>query len=232
MTTDSSLYDRSYTCPICSNEFKSKKVKTSALRPGIKDTDFYTPYKSADPTWYSILVCPQCGYSNFDNQFADLSVAQMELYRKNLMGRWNPRDFGGERALTETMEAHMLALATFQVIGMRKSVVGKLCLRIAWMYRSLEDPKERTFMEFAAKNFQEAFTTERLDDDKDNELMILFLAGELNRRLGNYEDASRWFSMVLADPEIKKRRHLEIRTREQMSATREGFQQKRAAEKQ
>jgi len=228
MVVDSSLYSRKYTCPVCENEFSSMRVKTSALRPDKRDTDFCVFYKGQDPNHYAILVCPECGCSGFDSGFEDLTEDQKNQYRKNLKDRWSPRDFGGPRTAAEALEAHLLALATYQVIGVKKSLMGKLCMRIAWIYRFQEDPKEKVFLDFAVRNLTEAFSTERLDEDKENELMILFLLGEMNRRIGNFTDASKWFSMLLADPEVKKRRHLEIRAREQMSATREDFQKTKA----
>lgn len=215
------LYDKRFTCPVCEKEFTSKKVKSSAIRTVSRDTDFYTTYLGDDPTWYEIIVCPNCGYSAFEAGFQDLSIAQRALVEKTIKPKWKMRNFGEARTLAETIEAHMLAMICYQVIAAKKSTLGKLCIRLAWLYRSQNDEKENTFMESAVRNLEEAFTNERLDEDKANEINVMYLLGELNRRLGRYTEASRWFGLLIADPELKKIRHMNIKVREQMAQTRE-----------
>lgn len=220
-TVKETLYSKSFTCPVCDEKFASKKVKTSAIRTVSRDTDFYTQYVGDDPTWYEIIVCPNCGYSAFEAGFQDLSVAQKAMLERTIKPKWKQRNFGEERTLTEAIETHMLAMICYQVIAAKKSTVGKLCLRLAWLYRSQNDEKEATFMESAVKNLEEAYTNERLDEEKANEINIMYLLGELNRRLGRFSEAARWFGLLIADPELKKIRHMNIKVREQMAQTRE-----------
>lgn len=215
------LYSKSYTCPVCEEKFTSKKVKTSAIRTISREADYYTKYVSDDPTWYEIVVCPNCGYSAFEAGYQDLTIAQKALLEKTMKPKWKKRDFGGERTITEAIETHMIAMICYQVIAAKKTTVGKLCLRLAWLYRTLNDEKELTFLESAVRNLEDAYTNERLDEDKPNEINVVYLLGELNRRLGRYTEAGRWFGLLLADPELKKIRHMEVKVREQMSQTRE-----------
>ena len=37
-------------------------LRTSGVRPESRDSDFRIVYASEDPTRYSIVVCPHCGY--------------------------------------------------------------------------------------------------------------------------------------------------------------------------
>ncbi len=223
------FYSKRFTCPVCAQEFKAKKVRSGAIRTASRDTDFYTKYVGENPSWYEVLVCPNCGYSAFEGSFPDLMPAQKALLEKTIKPKWNPRDFCNERTLTETVEAHMLALICYQVIGAKKSVMGKLCLRLAWLNREVDEAKEKAFMESAVRNFEEAYTSERLDEDKANEINVLYLLGELNRRLGKYTEAARWFGLLIADPELKKNRLMNIKVREQMSQTREDNNRAKAA---
>ena len=57
-----SLYSKSFTCPICEGKFTSKQVRTSAIRTLSREADYYTKYVGDDPTWYEIIVCPNCGW--------------------------------------------------------------------------------------------------------------------------------------------------------------------------
>lgn len=223
------LYSKSFTCPVCTKGFTSKKVRTSAIRTLSRDADFYTRYVGDDPTWYEIIVCPNCGYSAFESGFQDLSVAQKALVERTIKPKWKPRDYGGERTLSEAVETHLLAMICYQVIAAKKTTVGKLCLRLAWLYRSQNDEKEITFLESAVRNLEEGYVSERLDENKSNEINVMYLLGELNRRVGKYSEASRWLSQVLAEPEVKKIRHIEMKAREQMSQVREDYNRSKAA---
>lgn len=223
------MYSKSFTCPVCEEKFTSRKVRTSAIRTLSRDTDFYTKYAGDDPTWYEVLVCPSCGYSAFEGSFQDISIAQKAMLEKTVRPKWKQRDFGGERTIIQAIEAHTLAMICCQVIAVKKTTVGKLCLRLAWLYRTLNDQKEFAFMEYAVRNLEEAYTSERLDEDKANEINVMYLLGELNRRLGRFTEASRWFSLLIADPELKKIRHMNIKVREQMSQTREDNSRAKAA---
>lgn len=224
-----SLYTRSITCPVCQEAFRTTRVKTSAIRTSSRESDFYARYVGDDPTWYEVYVCPNCGYSGFDTGFQEISPAQIERVRQMIQPRWNPRDFGGPRTIQEAIEAHMLALVCYQVIGAKRSALGKISLRLAWLYRTLGDAKEKDYLEAALKHLQEAYTTERLDEEKSNEINIMYLMGELSRRLGYYPEASRWFSTLLEEPELKKNRLLLQRVREQMSQTREDYNRAKGA---
>lgn len=223
------FYSKGFKCPVCENEFKAKKVRSGAIRTASRDTDFYTKYVGENPSWYEVLVCPNCGYSAFEAGFPDISPLQKEMIIKTIMPKWSPRNFCNERTLAETIEAHMLALVCYQVIGAKKSVIGKLCLRLAWLYREVDEAKEKSFMESAVRNLEEAYTTERLDEDKANEINVMYLIAELSRRLGNYSDAARWFSRLIAEPELKKNRLMNMKVREQMSQTREDNANAKAA---
>ncbi len=227
--TKDPFYSKHFVCTVCEKKFTSKKVKTSAIRTASRDTDFYTKYIGEDPSWYEVIVCPHCGYSAFETGFNELAPAHRELIAKTVMPKWNPRDFGKERTLPEVIEAHMLAMLCYQIIGAKKSVLGKMALRLAWLYRELDSEKEKSYMEAAVRNFEEAYSSERLDDDKANEINVMFLLGELNRRLGRYTEAARWFGLLIADPELKKIRHMNIKVREQMSQTREDNNNAKAA---
>lgn len=223
------LYTKSFTCPVCQMGFTSKKVRTSSIRTLSRDTDFYTKYIGEDPTWYEVLVCPNCGYSAFEAGYQELSVAQRAMLEKNIKPKWKQRDYSGERTLAEAVETHMLAMICYQVMAAKKTTVGKLCLRLAWLYRGVDEEKERSFLESAVRNLEDGYVSERLDDNKANEINVMYLLGELNRRIGRYTEASRWLSQVLAEPDIKKYRHIELKAREQMGQVREDYSRAKAA---
>ena len=58
------LYDKEITCPVCEKKYKTKKVKSAAVKVDKKDSDFCMHFKGENPLYYSAYVCPHCGYSS------------------------------------------------------------------------------------------------------------------------------------------------------------------------
>ena len=63
------LFDKKVECPICKTEFTTKKVRSSRLRLLKRDEDFFNHYETENPIKYNIFVCPNCGYSAYENKF-------------------------------------------------------------------------------------------------------------------------------------------------------------------
>ena len=59
-------------CPISGTVFDYLRVRTKAVRPIARDSDFYVRYRGTDPSLYSIIVCPGCAYAAYRDDFDDL----------------------------------------------------------------------------------------------------------------------------------------------------------------
>ena len=57
------LFDKSYTCPVCDHEFKSRMVRTGA------DSDLRPRYMGVDSLKYDAILCPKCGYAALNRYF-------------------------------------------------------------------------------------------------------------------------------------------------------------------
>ncbi|MDK2919088.1 MAG: uncharacterized protein PWQ37_1821 [Candidatus Petromonas sp.] len=222
------LYEKTVHCPVCDRDFTTQKVRTSAIRVENRDEDFCPYYKSQNPLFYSVFVCPHCGYAALEGDFSRIGEREKEKIKETISPKWRPRSYDGERTIEDALEVYKLALLCSQVIGASESTIGKICLRLAWLHRYLGDEKEKDFIKFAVKAFHKAYTTERLDEDQNDMVIILYLLGELNRRVGNYKDAIKWFDKALREPSIKKKRHIELKAREQWSFTREEYRKQKS----
>lgn len=211
----SDLFDREVTCPACKNVFTSKRVKTSAVKTVKRDPDFHAYYSGENPNNYAIFVCNDCGFSAFEKDFEELSLKSQELVKDKITRNWKRRSFGDIRTPEEALETYKLALLCYSVIGASSLVLGKITMRIAFLYRELGDPKEKDFIRFTIMNYTKAFTQESRFSDIEEELMVMFLVGEFHRQLGEANEAVQWFTKALEVPELKKKRHLELRVREQ-----------------
>ena len=55
------LFDKSFTCPICDREFKSRTVKIGKAKLAGSDLDLRPRYEQIDLLKYDIIMCPYCG---------------------------------------------------------------------------------------------------------------------------------------------------------------------------
>jgi uncharacterized protein (DUF2225 family) len=110
------------------------------------------------------------------------------------------RDYGGKRTLTDAMHVYKLALISAQTVGERPRVVAGILHHIAWLYRYQADAEgERRFLRYALEAYIQVYETEGLEM---NGARLMFLIGELHRRLKDYQDAVKWFGRVINDKRI------------------------------
>jgi len=221
------LYDKNMTCPVCNLPFHTKKVRTSAVRVKKRDADYCTYYEGENPLFYEVFVCPHCGYAALEKVFDDITPSQKQLFLSKISKQWVQRDLGKERTVQDAIEVYKLALLCSEVLHQKKDRLGLICLRLAWWYRFLEDEeKEKIFLQHAVNCFEEVFrfgtrTNGNLVDD----IMLLYLLGELNRRLGKYEEAISWFNRTISQPGIQMRKIIEEQAREQWRLAKEAYRQ-------
>ncbi|QEK11803.1 DUF2225 domain-containing protein [Crassaminicella thermophila] len=217
------LYNKEVSCPICKNIFHTKKVRSSAIRIKKRDTDFCVYYNGENPIFYAVFVCPNCGYAALESVFERISPTGKKIITSRVSNQWVQRDFGGERTNQEAIEVYKLALLCGQLSNEKKGILGTICLRLAWFYRFIGEDKELHFLKHAKNCFEEAFLYEQLPIGNLDEVSMLYLLGELNRRLGKYEDAINWFNKAVSNPAIKRKKKLEMQAREQWILAKEEY---------
>lgn len=220
------LYSKKVTCPICGKQFSSMKAKVNSCKVEKKDEDFCTHYVGLNPMYYDIFVCPFCAYSASENSFGELSEAEAKLLKDAFTGRVVGRSFCTERSLNDAIAACKLAIHTAELRNAKASTLGGLCLKLAWLYRFAGDKQEEVFLNYALKNYLEAFDKEELPLGNLNEISVLYLLGELSRRLGKFNDAVVWFGKAVASPERGENPRIERMAREQWNLAKEQHKKK------
>lgn len=217
------LFERHIQCPVCELEFSTVKMLSNAPRVLKREPDFYTTYIGENPVYYAVFVCPNCGYSAFEKDFKEVSTQVKEIIFQKVSLQWSRRDYGKIRSTQEALEVYKLALLCYTLTSASSLTIGKIAMRIGWLYRELGDPREKDFIKHTANYFEKAYTSEDLNIDTEEEITILFILGEYNRQLGNFPEAVKWFSKALEIPDIKKKRHLEQRVRDQWALLSESY---------
>lgn len=209
------LYSKELTCPVCLKNFMVTKVKMKACRVESRDTDFCVHYKDINPMFYDAWVCENCGYASLSDKFEEITPRETDILKKELTPRWNKRKFDKERNIDAAIEAFKLVLYNYQLRGSKASEIAKVCMRIAWLYRMKKDAREYDFVKFALKAYNDVYENEHFPADKLDESTCMYIIGELSRRAGNFDDATKWLSKLISSPEARKKPALMEAARDQ-----------------
>ncbi len=217
------LFEKTYICPVCDKEFHSKKVRTGKVKLLAADTDLRPKYQHVDCLKYDAVACPHCGYAALDRFFKFMMPAQARLIRENISA-----NFKGLPATDniytydDALERHQLALLNTVIKKAKESERAYTCLKMAWICRGKAEslPKEtpdrkkqleelhaqeKELLENAYTGFQAAFSKETFPMCGMDEVTVSYLLAELARRIGKYEESSRWISRVLISREANER---------------------------
>ena len=217
------MFERHMTCPVCMFNFDMIKMHANAPKIIKREADYYATYDGENPMYYAVGVCPNCGYAAFENDFKSVSDETRAIIYDKITKQWNHRDFGDMRTTQDALEVYKLALLCYTLTKASNMTIGKVAMRIAFLYRELGDPREKDFLQHTVNAFEKAYTTENITNDIEEEITLLFMLGEFHRQLGHLRESVQWFSKALEIPEIKKKRHLEMRVRDQWSLVSEVY---------
>ncbi len=217
------IFDKTFTCPVCDREFKTKQVKSGKVKLLSLDPDLRPVYQFMDPLKYDAIVCPLCGFSALNRFFKYVTGAQAQLIKKNISANFKGmKDTGPIFTYDDALARHKLALVNAVVKKSKTSERAYTCLKTAWVLRGKAeslpkdtpdykkqiedmDKEELDFISKAYVGFDEAFSNESFPLCGMDESTMTLLMAELARRIGKYDEASRWISRVLISKEANER---------------------------
>ncbi len=204
------VYNSKITCPVCDSEIEYKKVRSKQIRLLRQDTDFCPYYDGVNPLFYEAVICSECGYGSHITTFSNVDRYARAKIKEKITPKWQKRSFTGERDLLHALEAFKIVLLSLYAMDGPKSEIGKISLRIAWLYRySGDQEQENKYLKHTLESYKKAYSQEDLSEEgKLDEYTCIYIIGELSKRLGNYEDSTQWLSrliMSFSDPKQKER---------------------------
>jgi uncharacterized protein len=231
-------YETEKTCVICSKSFPVIKVR-SRLTLTYQDSDFCTHYKEVNPNYYSIWVCPHCGYAGYDAYFEELPQAGRDKIAKFLASREVNVDFGGTRTCADAIATFKLALFFASRVKYPDSRIATMCLRLGWLYREAEQQDDEVVaLDKARQYYEQALLKERTPIGSMSLITIEYLIGELYRLTGKFDEALSYLGKVVGDRQAKlEPRILDLareawyKTREQKKQLKESAVEGKAAAK-
>lgn len=215
------FYKKKLSCVFCGMLFTSQKVRSRFAIPYQIDSDFCPRYRAGNynPHFYFINVCPECGFA-FSEEFSDqFPKGSKEIIRVQITGNWTKRNFGEVRDIKQALESYKLAIFAGSLKKEKNTVLAGLCLRLAWLYRAENNlEQEKRFLGLALNAYEEAFTHSDYTGTSMTELKVLFMIGELSRRLGQYKKAISYFAKIIQHKNAKGEQKMVNLARQQWRA--------------
>ncbi|NLP15780.1 MAG: DUF2225 domain-containing protein [Clostridiales bacterium] len=232
------IFDKTFSCPVCDTDFKAKSVMTGKVKLQKLDTDLRPKYLKADPLKYDAILCTNCGYASLTRFFKYVTYKQAELIKNTISVNYKPTaETEGIYSYDDAIARHKMALVSSIVKKSKTSERAYTCLKTAWVIRGKAETlpgdtpnykqviaqlrkEELEFIQNAYDGFCEAFMKETFPMCGMDENTVTLLVAELARKIGKYDESSRWISRVLISRDASER--IKDRAREIKELIKEG----------
>ena len=190
------LFDRNMECLVCKQSFTTKKIRSRFIKVAEYDTDFCPKYAegSVNALYYNIYVCPHCGFAyskDFSKYFAP---GTKELIIEKICSNWVPHSFSEERTIDDAIQTYKLASYSATLKKEKHITLAGIYMRIAWLYRIKQDKEQEIrFMKLARHEYEESYSIGDYSGTQVSEIRILYLVGELSRRIGDNQTSYEIF---------------------------------------
>ncbi len=146
------LFDKTFTCPICDKEFKSRTVKVGKAKLIGTDSDLRPKYEQVDMLKYDIIMCPNCGYAALSRFFKFITSPQAKRIKEMISANFKPRTEQKETyTYDEALERYKVTLANAIVKMAKPSEKAYICLKTAWLLRGKGESLDKADPEYEAK---------------------------------------------------------------------------------
>lgn len=196
------LYDQHMTCLVCKQPYSTKKIRSRFVRAIRHDTDFCSYYQPDDlnPLFYYVSICPHCGFAVTEEFSSYFPPSTLDAIQKNICQAWKGGiQYSGKRTFQEAVNTYKLGIYSATLKQEKHIVLAGLYMRLAWLYRTynIHDQEER-FMRLALQEYTASYSKDDFVGTHMAEVRLLYLIGELHRRLNNTKEAILYFSKVTA----------------------------------
>ena len=222
------VLEKTYKCPVCDKNFKSRAVKTGKARLVGQDIDLRPRYAEIDSLKYDVVACPICGYASLPRTFNMLTNPQAKLIRENISmsftGLKDPKEmtYDYDTAITRCRLALVNSVVKKGKFGERAYV----CLELGWLLRGKRETlpedtpnraeeaakleeEEKEMLSNAKEGFMTAFAKETFPLYSLDETAATYLVAALSAETGDKDNALRWASRLItssmANERIKER---------------------------
>jgi len=220
------LYTKKIKCAMCDANYEVKQVFSRRVKVLKRDDDFCPYYEGENPLFYSLQICPHCGYVSYVANKKEISIKEREDFKTINTNKWQLVELNGYKTLEDAIRLYKIHLALLISLKAQDSRIAKTCLRLAWLYRYKGNTKlEIKYLNYMLNHNTLAFERENLGINPKSEIETMFLLGETHRKFKNYREAQDWFIKVSKHKNINEYRILKLKNKEQWQKASEGRQQ-------
>jgi uncharacterized protein (DUF2225 family) len=163
-------------------------------------------YDNINPLFYDIVICPKCGYSAMIRYFDKIRDEQAQMIKSKISPRFKAKIYPDIYDVDIAIERYKLALLNTVVKNAKSSEKAYICLKIAWLLRlKKSSDEELKFIEQALIGFKEAYEKEPFPVCGMDRFTLMYLMGELSRRIGDEHEALLWFGKVIISTNVNPR---------------------------
>jgi uncharacterized protein len=186
-------------CPVSQTRFQFPRVRTRAVRPTARDSDFYVRYQGVDPTKYGIVVCPTCAYAAYFDDFPKIDDTARQALWEDRGARLAKmkRPLNGTRSGADALVALELAMRCYEVRGAGESRRAVLQHRRAWFEREAGRIAEEMEWLFRARESYKVAYEQDARVSEESAARIAYLVGDLSMRLDDYPTAAQWLETAV-----------------------------------
>ncbi|GAB4279934.1 MAG: hypothetical protein Kow0029_24170 [Candidatus Rifleibacteriota bacterium] len=181
----------SFICPSCSTQFEARTVK-SVTHQG-QDSDFFPHYLGENPLPYFLVSCPECGFcaypEDYSPEMADKNKVDPATIKKIL-------NMPIAKKLPAEALKFFVAGKIYEENKRNPYHIGNLYLRGSWCCRLIGNRKLEIELQQLAVKFLKESVEKSTITNPDNLPIVIYLVGELYRRLEDKQAAREWFGTV------------------------------------
>lgn len=225
VTAEDCIYDKTYICPVCGSEVKSKAVRRGKIKFVSNEIDLKPKFEPIQPDFYDIVICNNCGYSAMTSKFSKITYSQEEAITKNITPKFHPKKYPKIYTIDDAIERYKLALLNCVYKNSKAGEKAYLCLKLAWFYRDKNDEKnEQIYLKAAYQGFNKAYINEVCPICGLDENTLLYIIAAIGMKIGCIDEARKILSGLIT------RKNLGIRLKNKIEDLREILKQKKSEE--
>ncbi len=218
------IFEKTMTCPVCGKQFKTKTVRVGKAKLVGTDTDLKPIYAGFEPLKYDVIVCSHCGYAATSKTYGHITPGQAKLIREGISASFKelPEDENAIYTFYEAIDRHSLALANVICMKGKNSERAYICLKMAWLYRSMVaglpkddeavaklrkdcEEEEKKFLQSAYEGFSVSYSKEVPPICGMDINTLTILLADLARRSGDKVSCKRYIEAILISKDANAR---------------------------
>lgn len=197
------LYEKSYTCPICSNKFKAREIKKGKTVFKNLDLGLRGHYEPLMPDYYYVIICDKCGYAAVTKTFNKTNIKHIKNINEKVNKDYKPHMYPLVYDAEVAIDRYKKALYFSHIKGGDISERAYISQKIAFIYGDLKDEKRELEYNLHAYNwYNEAFLEEKFPIMDMEENQYLYNLAYLSYKIGNKDEAKKTLSKVIVKKDL------------------------------